>query len=56
MPRATPPVPASLAILIGPFLVQRFGTAAVGRFFGPVIVLWFLTLGVTGVVHIVQQP
>jgi KUP system potassium uptake protein len=49
-------VPASLAILVGLFLVQRFGTAAVGRFFGPIIVLWFLTLGVMGVVHIVQQP
>jgi KUP system potassium uptake protein len=49
-------VPASLAILVGLFLVQRFGTAVVGRFFGPVIVLWFVVLGVMGVVHIAQQP
>ena len=34
-------VPASLLILVGLFLVQRFGTAVVGRFIGPVIVLWF---------------
>jgi KUP system potassium uptake protein len=49
-------VPASLAILIGLFLVQRFGTAVVGRFFGPVIVLWFLMLAVMGMVHIARQP
>ncbi len=49
-------VPISVAILAGLFLVQRFGTAFVGRFFGPVIVLWFVMLGVTGVQHIAQQP
>ena len=49
-------VPASVAILVGLFLVQRFGTAVVGRFFGPVIVLWFLVLGAMGLVHIAQQP
>ncbi len=49
-------VPATVAILIGLFLVQRHGTARVGRFFGPVIVLWFGTLAVMGVVHIVREP
>jgi KUP system potassium uptake protein len=49
-------VPASVLILLGLFAVQRRGTAFVGRFFGPVIVLWFVTLAVAGVVHIVQQP
>jgi KUP system potassium uptake protein len=49
-------VPITLVILVGLFCVQRFGTAFVGRFFGPVIVLWFVTLGATGVVHIVEQP
>jgi len=49
-------VPITVAILIGLFFVQRFGTAAVGRFFGPVIVLWFVVLGVAGIVHIAQQP
>jgi len=49
-------VPAALVILVGLFVVQRFGTAAVGRVFGPVIVLWFVTLGITGVVQIAQQP
>ena len=49
-------LPLSLAVLVGLFLVQRFGTAAVGRLFGPVIVVWFLTLAVVGVHHIAQQP
>ncbi len=49
-------VPLSLLILVGLFLVQRFGTATVGRIFGPIIVLWFVTLGVTGVWHIAAQP
>ncbi len=49
-------VPVSLAILVGLFVVQRFGTAAVGRVFGPVVVLWFLTLALTGAVHIARQP
>ena len=49
-------VPITVVILVGLFLVQRFGTAFVGRFFGPVIVLWFVTLGVTGILQIVQQP
>jgi len=49
-------VPATVAILIGLFLVQRVGTAVVGRFFGPIIVLWFGVLGVIGIWHIAQQP
>jgi KUP system potassium uptake protein len=49
-------LPITVSILVGVFLVQRFGTAFVGRFFGPIITLWFVTLGVMGVVHVVQQP
>ncbi len=49
-------VPISAGILIGLFLIQRHGTAVVGRFFGPVIVLWFGTLAVIGVMHIVREP
>ncbi len=49
-------VPASLAILLALFLVQRNGTHAMGKFFGPVIVLWFLVLGITGVLQIIQEP
>jgi len=49
-------VPLAVVVLIGLFAMQRHGTAAVGRWFGPVILLWFVTLGVTGVVHIAAAP
>jgi len=49
-------VPFSLAILLGLFVVQRFGTAVVGRVFGPVIVVWFLVLGLSGAMHIAEHP
>ncbi len=49
-------LPISVAIIIGLFMVQRRGTGFVGTFFGPVIVLWFGTLAVTGVVQIAQAP
>ena len=54
-PALTPWVlPVSLAVLVALFLVQRFGTAAVGRWFGPVILLWFGTLAAAGVVEIAR--
>ena len=49
-------VPLSVLVLLGLFAMQRFGTHLVGRFFGPVMVLWFTVLGALGVVHIAQQP
>ena len=49
-------VPASLAVLVMLFVMQRWGTHFVGKFFGPIIVVWFLVLGVTGVLQIVQTP
>ena len=49
-------VPISIAILVALFIVQRLGTGRVGRYFGPVIVLWFGVLAFTGVVHIAEQP
>jgi len=49
-------VPITVVIVTGLFLVQRLGTAVVGRYFGPIIVLWFVTLGATGVMHIAEQP
>ena len=49
-------LPISLLILVGLFAVQRHGTAAVGTFFGPIMVLWFLTLGVLGVISIAHDP
>ena len=49
-------VPLSIVVLLGLFAVQRFGTHLVGRFFGPIIVLWFGTLGTLGIVHIIENP
>ncbi|MCC6831378.1 MAG: potassium transporter Kup [Thermoleophilia bacterium] len=49
-------VPMALAILTGLFAVQRFGTGAVGRLFGPVMLAWFTTLGVLGVMEIRVHP
>jgi KUP system potassium uptake protein len=49
-------VPIAAAILVGLFAVQRFGTGKVGAWFGPIIVLWFATLTVTGLWQIVHEP
>ena len=49
-------LPISIAVLVGLFSVQRFGTGLVGKLFGPVIVLWFGVLAATGLVQILQQP
>src|SRR5688572_4814493 len=49
-------VPLSVGILIGVFAIQRHGTHRVGRFFGPVMVLWFVVLAVLGITWTVRQP
>ncbi|HET9065907.1 MAG TPA: potassium transporter Kup [Gemmatimonadales bacterium] len=46
----------TIGILVGLFAVQRFGTGGVGRVFGPIIFLWFVTLAVLGVSQIVRVP
>jgi KUP system potassium uptake protein len=49
-------LPLSLAILIGLFMVQSRGTARIGRIFGPIILLWFLSLGFLGLRSITLTP
>ncbi|MFL5863181.1 MAG: potassium transporter Kup [Solirubrobacteraceae bacterium] len=49
-------VPLSLAILIGLFAVQRFGTGAVGWLFGPVIFIFFLVIAAAGLHAVLQHP
>ena len=49
-------VPITLVVLTLLFAVQRYGTASVGRLFGPITVLWFLVLALLGMVHIVSNP
>ncbi len=49
-------VPLSIGILAVLFAVQRWGTALVGRLFGPVMLLWFLALGAAGVRGVAAHP
>ena len=49
-------VPLTLIILVGLFWFQRHGTARIGAVFGRVMLLWFATLAVLGLVHIVARP
>jgi len=49
-------VPITVAILIGLFMMQRHGTARVGAIFGPVTLLWFITIAALGVMWIVREP
>jgi KUP system potassium uptake protein len=49
-------VPITLAILAALFAIQRFGTGAVGKLFGPVMALWFTTLAVAGLNEVVGEP
>jgi KUP system potassium uptake protein len=49
-------VPLTLVILTLLFAAQRFGTAVVGRLFGPITLLWFAVLAVLGLVHIAANP
>jgi len=45
-----------LALLIGLFILQRHGTGRVGGFFGPIIILWFSTIGALCLIEIARNP
>jgi KUP system potassium uptake protein len=49
-------VPITVAVLIMLFAIQQFGTALVGRLFGPVMVVWFLVIGLVGAIEIANHP
>ena len=49
-------VPITLVVLFGLFWAQSKGTAVVGKLFGPVMLLWFGTLGVLGAINIAHDP
>ena len=48
--------PITVVILIGLFLIQKHGTALVGKLFGPIMLTWFTVLGVLGVTNIIVHP
>ena len=49
-------IPITIAILIGLFSIQKHGTATVGKIFGPITLIWFLVLGLLGLINIVDSP
>jgi KUP system potassium uptake protein len=49
-------VPATIVILFSLFMIQKYGTAKVGRIFGPVMVMWFFVIAALGLKEIVQRP
>ena len=49
-------IPLTLVVLFVLFLVQKKGTAGIGRFFGPVMLLWFAVIALLGVMQIASQP
>ena len=49
-------VPLSVVVILVLFAIQQKGTATVGAMFGPIMLLWFATLGVSGALNIVANP
>ncbi|GAA1962330.1 potassium transporter Kup [Microbacterium deminutum] len=49
-------IPITVVIIIVLFSAQRFGTAAVSRLFGPIMVVWFLAIGALGILGIAREP
>jgi KUP system potassium uptake protein len=49
-------VAITIVVLIGLFVVQKVGTGRVGAAFGPVMLVWFATISLLGIVHIIHEP
>jgi len=49
-------LPLTLLVLAGLFAVQRMGTGGIGKAFGPVMVLWFVSLALLGLPHVLENP
>jgi KUP system potassium uptake protein len=49
-------LPFSIGILIALFVIQKHGTATIGRFFGPTMILWFFIIALLGLVQIASHP
>ena len=52
----TPVVPISIGIITALFFIQQFGTNVIGKSFGPIMFIWFATLGVLGILQIANLP
>ena len=49
-------VPLAVGVLIALFVMQRFGSGAIGRLFGPVMIVWFVAIGVVGLNQVIRDP
>ena len=49
-------IPLTLAVLVALYVAQRRGTGGIGRCFGPIVLVWFITLAVMGSVNIIRNP
>ncbi len=49
-------VPLTCLVLVALFLLQKRGTAGIGKIFGPVMIVWFFTIGTTGLLEILRFP
>src|ERR1700712_2441234 len=49
-------IPITMVILVALFWIQRRGTSVVGKLFGPIMLIWFVTIAVMGVYHIIETP
>jgi len=49
-------VPLTIVVLVTLYSVQRHGTAGIGRFFGPIMTIWFAALAAMGVINILETP
>lgn len=49
-------IPLTMGLLAGLFFIQRIGTGKIGRFFGPIVLAWFISLAALGVAGIIENP
>jgi KUP system potassium uptake protein len=49
-------LPATIAILVSLFMIQRHGTESIGKLFGPLMMAWFVVIGLLGVVNVIAAP
>ena len=49
-------IPITLTVLISLFLIQQRGTGGIGAMFGPITLIWFITLGFVGIINIASAP
>ena len=49
-------IPLTLVVLVALYMVQQRGTAGIGKWFGPIVLVWFFALAAMGIINILQNP